>query len=326
MNIKSLIVKYSTAALCLGSSLFVGDLSAVDFDKAKSLESPGSFRLSLREDVASGADIPLPRSESIPLRGYDRLPHVGVYTNPQYLCEQSVVIQMSKELLIRNIPLALLRELIAQRDPQILANDYSEEELRVIAEESIPDFLGNTEYYVIASGKPHSFHPETLELLTYNGDGAGNRVYNALFHVWALDDYAPPISVRMGVFGASGVQASPDASIAFESLVDTQVNLHPDGNDVNFAAWSPNNAKFSLEGGRTYHSYWAAAQYGDRTIITYQVLASSEAAEEMLRVVAANSFTLGNLVESFPEVIAACDESPELTESHRADFYRLFGL
>ncbi|MFT4554141.1 MAG: hypothetical protein ACI9S8_002787 [Chlamydiales bacterium] len=326
MHIKSVIAKFTTAVLFFSSSFYPYDLSALDLDKAKSLDSPQSFRISMREDVASGGVIPLAHSESIPLRGYDRLPHVGVYTNPQYLCEQSVVIQMEKNLLLQNMPLSLLRALIAEYEPEVLANDHSEAELRVIASESIPALLENAEFYLIASGRPHTFHPASFEYLSYNGDAAGNRIYNALFHVWALDDYAPPINVKMGVFDPSGVQPSPAASIAFEVLADTQVNLHPDGNNVHAAAWSPNNARFSLEAGRVYHSYWAVAHHGERTVITYQVLVSSEASEEMLKVVAASSFTLGNLIESFPEVTAACGESEDLSERHRADFHRLFGL
>lgn len=243
-------------------------LSALDLDKKKDLDQPGAFRLSFLEVIPSGASIPFPKADTIPRRGYEPIPYVGVYANPLYLSTPHVMIQMPPEHLLSKAP---------------------EKVQKLLKEHKI-------EAFIFLSGRACRFNPKTNKK-----EYCASDIRNIFLHMWAFENYAPAASIPMGLFKPVAI-SSVDMPIG--RLAPIAVNLHPDGNDKYMAAWSPNNAKIRLLSTSSYHAGWIVAIHGKRALLVYQGIFNGELGEEVLETLAVQAKTTRELLDGIPSLLA----------------------
>lgn len=141
---------------------------------------------------------------------------------------------------------------------------------------------------------------------------SSNNTYNLIYHAWA-GSFVPQrkgnhmgffnINAPMGVFSADGasVVAIPKVdAIAFNTFSPKGINWHHPQH------LSPNNARISINAGRAFSTFWAAAVSPDKAnvSITYFLTANTPQSEEWLAQILNKSRTIQELSNNISPAIA----------------------
>lgn len=174
-------------------------------------------------------------------------PQIGVYATPYDMAFPLLKIQSSR--IVDAMPENLLKQVAAWSQHAGAPQELREKLRKELA--------------------AHKLH---VAVVFWKGLVAQPPVYNAVFHplvgAWlhksATESFNVP--VQAGILSAHGVQAGPDASIAFNGVADLEVNRHDLDN------YSPNNGKFAVEPGRGVATFWLAGAYNGNVTVSYNVL------------------------------------------------------
>ncbi len=126
--------------------------------------------------------------------------------------------------------------------------------------------------------KTKSFYTQ----ITFFGNiGNPPQTYNTTYHQfaqWITGLKEPSVNLLLGMFSPNGVASASSGGIPSGSLQSTNMQVHG-------GHWSPDNAKITMQRGRSFTSFWSCALSPDKNtiLITYHLFANSNEATTALR-------------------------------------------